>query len=102
MNLLKKKNILDQFLNKTKGGQSASDTVKLQKVQSDMIAAQEEFERAREIYEKTQSEFWNEMNRFDRFKSIEINHWMEYYSQCQMKELSTSFKTWSTFVKENT
>jgi len=67
-----------------------------------MIAAQEELERAREINDKTQAEFWNEMNRFDRFKSLEVNHWMEYYSQCQMKELSSSFKTWSTFVKEIT
>jgi len=89
-------------LSKTRGGQSANDTVKLQKAQADTIAAQEELERAREICDKTQSEFWNEMSRFDRFKSLEINHWMEFYSQCQMKELSTSFKTWSNFVKENT
>jgi len=99
--LTKKKSILDQYLSKTRGGQSASDTVKLQKAQGEMITAQEEYERAREIYDKTQAEFWNEMSRFDRFKSLEVNHWMEYYSQCQMKELSSSFKTWSTFVKEN-
>jgi len=97
----KKKSNLYLFLNKTRGGQSAADTVKLQKAQTEMITAQEDFERTREIHEKTQSEFWNEINKFDRCKTLEINHWMEYYSQAQMRELSTSFKIWSHFVKEN-
>jgi len=101
LEISKKKQNLDQFINKTRGGQSAADGAKFQKAQADMIVAQEELERAREISDKSQSEFWNEITKFDRYKMQEINHWMEYYSQAQMKELSAGFKIWSTFVKEN-
>jgi len=94
-----KKIKLDQQVGKTKAGQSSADLTKIQKIQAE---AQEELEKTREFYEKMKTEFWPEMNRFDRFKSLEISHWMEYYSQIQLKELSTTFKIWSSFVKENT
>jgi len=95
--LNKKKAILDQIYSKNKSGQSGSDNDKIQKIQLEVINAQTDMERLKEIQGKTHSEFWNEIASFDRYKMLEISHWMDYYSQQHFKELSAITKTWSVF-----
>jgi uncharacterized coiled-coil DUF342 family protein len=98
--LNKKKALLDQLLTRNRTGVSQSDTDKLHKFQTEVIAAQTEVERLRDISNKTQNEFWNEINSFDRYKMMEMSHWMDYFSQQQLKDLTLQTKTWSTFTTQ--
>jgi len=98
--LNKKKALLDSMFTKNRSGQSATDTDKLQKFQTEVINAQTEVERLKDITNKTQTEFWNEIASFDRYKMLEISHWMDYFSQQLLKDLTLQTKTWTLFSSQ--
>jgi len=97
-NLAAKKSRMDQIQSKNSSSGSSADFSKSREVQDEYVFALQAAEKATSIFDKFKSSLWSELSRFDRYKLLELRHWIDYYSQAQMKELGVLYQLWGSYV----
>eukprot|EP01125_Pyxidicula_operculata_P017374 TRINITY_DN6081_c0_g1_i1.p1 TRINITY_DN6081_c0_g1~~TRINITY_DN6081_c0_g1_i1.p1 ORF type:complete len:932 (-),score=237.93 TRINITY_DN6081_c0_g1_i1:137-2932(-) len=94
----KQKQIYEDFIKSQSVGISGNESNKMNEILANLNSSQQELDNARVMYDKAQAEFWNEIKRFYRYKTCELNHWIKYFSQSKVKELNDQLSMWKEYI----